>query len=129
MNETKMKKNGPAAVAERKERRMTFTPHVDILELPEELVLYVDLPGVKADSVDVDFERGELTVKARREETPKAGRGLVEEFLPGDFSRGFLISQDIAADRITADLKNGVLTVRLPKAQAAVPRRISVKGD
>lgn len=111
------------------QRRLTITPPVDILELPEELVLMVDLPGVKADDVDVHFERGELTVKAKREATPRSGRGLVEEFLPGDFSRGFLISQDIAADRIAAELKNGVLVVHLPKAETAMPRKIAVKGN
>lgn len=125
MSETMVKGN----VAPTVQRRVTFTPAVDILELPDELVLFVDLPGVKADSVDVHFERGELTVKARREATPKAGRGLVEEFLPGEFSRGFLISQDVAADRISAEVKDGVLKVHLPKAQAALPRRISVKGE
>lgn len=125
MTELMTKNNGTPAA----QRRVTFTPAVDILELPNELVLQVDLPGVKPESVDVHFERGELTVKARREATPKSGRGLVEEFLPGEFTRGFLISQDVAADRISAELKNGVLKIHLPKAEAAMPRRISVKGD
>jgi HSP20 family protein len=110
-------------------QRATFTPRVDILELPEELVLLVDLPGVKPGSVDIDFERGELTVKARREPRPRAGRAWVEEFEDGDFYRGFLISQEVAVDRITAELKDGVLWVHLPKAAAALPRRIAVKGS
>jgi HSP20 family protein len=125
MSELVTKNNGTQAA----QRRVMFTPAVDILELPNELVLQVDLPGVKSESVDVHFERGELTVKARREATPKGGRGLVEEFLPGEYTRGFLISQDVAADRISAELKNGVLKIHLPKAEAAMPRRISVKGD
>jgi HSP20 family protein len=131
MSELKTKQNGPQAVKEPvavPQRRVALTPAVDILELPNELVLQVDLPGVKADGVDIHFERGELTVKARREPTPRAGRGLVEEFLPGEYTRGFLISQDVAADKISAELKNGVLTVHLPKAEAAMPRRISVQG-
>jgi len=110
-------------------RRVTYTPQVDILEQPDGLVLYVDLPGVKADSVEVHFERGELTVKARREGFRRPGACLVEEFEPGDFYRAFLISQDIAADQIAADLKNGVLTVRCPRSPAAQPRRITVKGQ
>ncbi len=124
MSELVTKTNGNPVV----QRRVTYTPSVDILELPDELVLLVDLPGVKAENVDVHFERGELTVKARREATPKSGRALVEEFLPGEFSRGFLISQDVAADQITAEVKDGVLKVHLPKSQAALPRRIAVKG-
>jgi HSP20 family molecular chaperone IbpA len=110
-------------------RGVTYTPQVDILELPEGLVLYADLPGVKADGVEVQFERGELTVKARRESSKRPGECLVEEFEEGDFYRAFLISQDIAADQISAELKNGVLTVRLPRSPAAQARRINVKGQ
>src|SRR5947207_2314916 len=117
--------NGPAAekqvekqqarpAAAGQQRRATFTPPVDILELPEELVLLVDLPGVKPDAVDIDFERGELTVKARRQTPARPGRAWVEEFEAGDFYRGFLISQEVAPDRITAELKDGVLKVHLP---------------
>lgn len=130
MSDTLVKRNGNGGEVSRPvpQRRVTFTPPVDILELPEELVLQVDLPGVKADSVDIHFERGELTVRATRETTPHAGRAWVEEFESGEFYRGFLISQEVAADRITAELKEGVLTVHLPKAAAALPRRIAVKS-
>jgi HSP20 family protein len=109
-------------------RRLTFTPQVDILELPSELVLQVDMPGARSEDVEVHFERGELTVHGKRQALPRSGRCLVEEFEVGDFYRAFLISQDIAADKINAELKNGVLTVHLPRAEAAQPRRISVKG-
>jgi HSP20 family protein len=119
-NETKR----PAQVG----RRLTYTPQVDILEQPEGLVLYVDLPGVKADNVEVHFEKGELTVKARREAVKFPGTCLVEEFEEGDFYRAFVISQDLVTDQITAELKNGVLTVRLPRSPAAQPRRIAVKS-
>ena len=135
MSETAVKKNTGATQQSESARptpvgrRVTYTPQVDILEQPEGLVLYVDLPGVKADGVGVDFERGELTVKARREPVQHPGACLVEEFEPGDFYRAFVIGQDIAADQITADLKNGVLTVRLPRSAAAQPRRIAVKGQ
>jgi HSP20 family protein len=137
MNETLAKKNdgeveqhkGRQAPQAQPQRRLTFTPQVDILELPEELVIQVDLPGVKADAVTINFERGELTVKASREATPRSGRSWVEEFAAGDFLRAFLISQEVAADKISAELKNGVLSVHLPKATAALPRRIAVKGN
>lgn len=136
MSETALKTHDGSANQQRETarpaqvgRRLTYTPQVDILEQPEGLVLHVDLPGVKADSVEVNFERGELTVKARREGARRPGTSLVEEFEPGDFYRAFLISQDIAADQITAELKNGVLTVRCPRSPAAQPRRIAVKGQ
>lgn len=128
-NEVSPRRNSAVAEKLQAERRPTFSPRVDILELPEELTLLVDLPGVKSDGVTLDFERGELTVYAKREPTARGGRGLVEEFEVGDYRRAFLISQEVAADKITAELKNGVLTVHLPKAAAALPRRIAVKGE
>jgi HSP20 family protein len=134
MNETAVKTNdgsvtreGDKARATPVGRRVTYVPQVDILEQAEGLLLYVDLPGVKPDGVEVDFERGELTVKARREGFKHPGACLVEEFEPGDYYRAFLISQDVAADQITAELKNGVLTIRCPRSAAAQPRRIAVK--
>lgn len=129
MSQVVSKKNGVHPDPGSMPKKLTYTPQVDILELPDELVIHLDLPGVKPEHVELDFERGELTVKARRESHAHGGRGLVEEFTSGEYSRGFLISQDIATDKIRADMKNGVLTVHLPKATAALPRRIAVKGD
>jgi HSP20 family protein len=110
-------------------RGVTYTPAVDILELPEKLVLMLDLPGVKPEDVTVDFERGELTVQGKRQRPQRQGQCLVEEVEVGDYYRAFLISQDVAADKISAELKHGVLTVTLPRAEAALPRRITVKGQ
>src|SRR5262245_66061343 len=129
MSDTKVKKNGPVTgkteVAPRVQRRVTYTPPVDILELADELVLTLDMPGVKAEDVEVHFERGELTVKGSRHATGcKVGECLVAEHEPADYTRAFLISQDVAVDKISAELKNGVLTVRLPKAATALPRRV-----
>jgi len=111
------------------ERRVTYTPAVDILEQPEGLVLTLDMPGVKPGDVEVNFERGELTVQGKRERLPRKGECLVEEVEVGDYYRAFLISQDVAGDKISAELKNGVLTIHLPHAEAALPRKITVKGQ
>jgi HSP20 family protein len=129
MNDVAMK-NGNGTVAERPERaerRVVYTPQVDVLETPEGLVLQLDMPGVKGDDVEVHFERGELSVRGRRKDAARPGRGLVEEFEPGDYYRAFLVSQDVAADRITAELKHGVLTVHLPHHEQAKPRKVAVK--
>jgi len=124
MNDVAVKTNAPT---ETQTRRVVFTPQVDIFEVGDEMVLQLDMPGVKGDDVEIHYERGELAVSARKNPTPKSGRGLVEEFETGDYYRAFLISQDVAADRITAELKHGVLTVRLPKHEAAKPRKVAVK--
>jgi HSP20 family protein len=111
------------------QRRPIFTPQVDILEVPEELVLMIDMPGVKPDDVEIHFERGELTVHGKRQQpSERKGQCLVEEVLMGDYYRAFLVGLDLAVDKITAEMKNGVLTVHLPRLESALPRRISVKS-
>jgi len=125
MNDVAVKNNN--SVVEKTQRRVVYTPQVDVLEKPDEMVLQLDMPGVKKDDIEVHFERGELSVRGKRQVSPRQERGLVEEFEPGDYYRAFLISQDVAPDRITADLKNGVLTVRLPRHEAAKPRKVEVK--
>jgi HSP20 family protein len=130
MNPTAVKKNSPQQPEKAVPvRRARSTPQVDILEFPEELRLLIDMPGVKPEDVQLHFERGELTVHGKREPSERKDQWLVEEFETGDYYRAFLISQDVAADKIAAELKNGVLTVHLPRAEAAKPRRITVKGQ
>jgi HSP20 family protein len=113
--------NGEAAVVAR--------PRVDILETEQELVLLADLPGVRPADVDVRFENGELTIHGRRNPTHAGRRRALWEYEPAHYHRTFRLTEDLAADKIEAELKNGVLTVRLPKAEAAKPRRIAVKGQ
>jgi HSP20 family protein len=130
MSTTVTKKNGnPTDKAPVAQRQVVFTPRVDILEKPEGMVLTLDMPGVKPEDVQIDFERGELAVRGKRQPFERKGEWLVEEVEAGDYYRAFLISQDVAADKISAELKNGVLTVHLPRAESALPRRISVKGQ
>lgn len=101
---------------------------VDILETDDELYLFADMPGVLPDDVDVRFENGELAVHGRRSPShADKQRVLWEAEAPGYF-RTFRVTERVDADKIEADLKDGVLKLRLPKAEAAKPRRIAVKG-
>jgi HSP20 family protein len=104
-------------------------PRVDILETDQEVVLLADLPGVRPNDVDVRFENGELTIHGRRTSANAGKRRILWEYEPAHYHRVFRLTEDVSADRIDAELKNGVLKVRLPKAEAAKPRRIAVKGD
>jgi HSP20 family protein len=97
-------------------RTVTVTPRVDVLETNDELFVLADFPGVEPGDLDIRFENGELTVHGRR-----AG-GTASYF------RNFRVTEQIAADKIEAELKQGVLTLRLPKVEAIKPRRIAVKG-
>jgi HSP20 family protein len=104
-------------------------PRVDVLETEQELMLLADLPGVRPTEVDVRFENGELTIHGRRASSFPNKKRVLWEYEPVHYHRTFRLSEDVAADRIDAVLKNGVLTVHLPKAEAAKPHRIAVKGE
>ncbi len=114
--------NGAVCEPALENRGITITPQVDIFERDGDLVLHANLPGVAPGDVDVRFENGELTVHGRR--TPsRPGKNDVTSYF-----RSFRVSEQIAADKIEAGLKNGRLTLRLPKIEAAKPRRIAVNG-
>jgi len=104
-------------------------PRVDILETEHEILLLADMPGVRPTDVDVRFENGELTIHGRRTPLQNGKRRVLSEYEPAHYHRAFRLSEDVAADRIEAELKNGVLMVHLPKAEAAKPRKIAVKGQ
>ena len=128
MPETAIERKSQANLTqEENDRGVMLTPRVDILETENELLLHVDLPGVKSEDVDVRFENGELTLHGRRTPTYN-GRPWLWEYESGSFHRAFRVTEDIAADKIHADLKDGVMTVHLPKVESAKPRRISVKS-
>jgi HSP20 family protein len=106
-----------------------FMPRVDIFETDNELTLFAEVPGVRPEDVDLHYEQGELTLRARVRARSEGKRLLLQEYEEGDFYRAFNIHESIDSSRISAECKNGVLTVHLPKAEAAKPRQISVKGD
>jgi len=106
-----------------------FQPRVDIFETEQELTLLADLPGVSPDAVDLRFERGELVLQGRVQRRDRSGMTLLGEYEEGDFFRVFQIHESIDSTRIEAECKNGVLTVHLPKVEAAKPRQVTVKGE
>jgi HSP20 family protein len=128
---TQMESNPVSATprAELTRTGQTYRPSVDIVEDSHELRIVADMPGTNAESVDIDFEDGTLTIHGR---VPQR-RGddvkyLLEEFGIGDFYRVFQIGEVIDATRIGADYTAGVLTVHLPKVEAVKPRKINVEA-
>lgn len=119
-------KNG--AAESRSERAATVTPRVDVLETENEFLVLADLPGVKPNEVDIRFEKGELTIHGTRPPSCCGKSAAVREYEPVNYHRGFVVAETVAADRISAELKHGVLTVRLPKVEAVKPKRIAVAG-
>jgi HSP20 family molecular chaperone IbpA len=106
-----------------------YTPRVDILESDDELTLYADMPGVKAEDVAVSLDNGELTLHGRYAARAQAGTLLLAEYGVGDFYRVFTVGEGVDAAKITAELKHGVLTVHLPRNEAVKPKKIAVKGE
>jgi HSP20 family molecular chaperone IbpA len=103
---------------------------VDIVERDNELALLADLPGACPDGIDVHFEKGTLTIHGKVEDRQPGGtRFLLREYGAGDYWRTFEVGEAINASAITAEYSNGVLTLHLPKVEAARPRKIAVRSS
>jgi len=105
----------------------TYSPRFDIWENDDEMILYGDLPGVMPEDMDVRFENPVLTIHGKVRPRHNDIKLLHAEYGIGDFHRTFTIGEAIATERISAELKNGVVTVHLPKSEKVKPRRIEVK--
>ena len=107
-----------------------YRPNVDILEKDDELIVVADVPGASADDIDIDFEDGALTIDAKVEIRDDEGAEyLLHEYGVGHYHRTFQVSEAVDGDKINAEYANGVLTLHLPKADAAKPRKISIKAS
>ena len=117
------------SAVERTRGGLTYSPRIDIWETDDEIVLFADMPGVTAENLDMQFENRELrihgTVCPRHEDV----NFLYGEYGIGDFFRTFTIGESVDAEQIAAELKDGVLTLHLPKTEAHKPRKIEVKAN
>ncbi|WP_097894401.1 Hsp20/alpha crystallin family protein [Streptomyces sp. st170] len=97
----------------------------------DEYVVAFDLPGVSPDAIDIDVERNMLTVKAERRPAVNADNVQMElsERPLGVFSRQIVLADALDTERIDADYDAGVLTLRIPIAERAKPRKIAIGGD
>ncbi|MBW1731970.1 MAG: Hsp20/alpha crystallin family protein [Deltaproteobacteria bacterium] len=114
--------------SETTQTRPVFVPAVDIYENNDALVLLADMPGVSNQGVEIHLEDNELTIRGRVQEDPSDRTPIYTEYRSGDYYRSFTLSSVIDQERIEASMRNGVLKVILPKAEAAKPRRIEVKA-
>lgn len=106
-----------------------WIPAVSVEEFDKALVLAVELPGVGDESIEVAVENNVLTIsgeKRAEDEAESPGKRHVQERAFGDFRRAFRLPGTVRADAISAELENGVLTLRLPKAAEARARKIEV---
>jgi HSP20 family protein len=104
-----------------------FLPSTDIFESDDVLTIVMEMPGVDREDVDVNVENGVLRVEGRLDFSKYEGmQPVYTEYNIGHYRRSFSLSSKVDQDRISAQMQDGVLTLLLPKAEEAKPRRISV---
>lgn len=105
-----------------------FLPNADIYETPDALSVVLEMPGVEKSNVDIRVEQGILNVEGRLDLSKYQGlQPLYTEYNVGHYARSFQLSSKIDQNAIQAELKDGVLSLTLPKAEQAKPRKIQVR--
>jgi HSP20 family protein len=113
---------------ERKEETVFFRPATDVLETPEAVVLRFDMPGVSKDHVDITVDKGTLTVTGHADKE-QTGQCVYRETRIGDYERQFTLTEDVDVDKVMAEMDAGVLTIHIPKAEKAKPKKIKVVAN
>ena len=105
-----------------------YVPAADIFETEDALTLLLEMPGVSKDNVDVQIENDVLRVEGKIDYTAyKDIEPVYTEYNIGHYARAFTLSNKIDRDAISARVEEGVLTLTLPKAKEAMPRRITIR--
>ena len=125
---------GSRELLESRQRMQLWLPAVDLFETDDAFVIAADLPGVHLENVDIQFDRGTLTISGTRAATlPSLEKAQLRVFSAerptGSFARSIRLPEQVDADKIAATLADGVLTVQVPKAQSALPRKIQVRPE
>jgi HSP20 family protein len=120
-----------SGISQSAEDARIWVPAIDLLEKKDAYVVHADLPGVERSQLDITFEKNILTISGRKgsqvEGRDEEIRVFAAERVNGAFSRSLRMPEYIAGDEIAAELKDGLLTITIPKAQVAQPRKISIK--
>lgn len=106
-----------------------YSPAIDVLANAEAIVFVCDVPGLKHEDLEVTIESGTLTIKGQRRYEGGAKDQVWLGRRYGSFERSFTLPELVEAENMTADLADGVLTIRVPKKPQAKPRRIEIRGS
>jgi HSP20 family protein len=118
-----------ASTAEQTRPGPVFTPLVDIFETEREIMLFADMPGVKAKDLSIDLHEDILTLTGGVDGPEGKGEvDLIREYRTGKYYRQFTLSEVIDQAKIEAQLKEGVLRLKLPKVERPKPRKIQIKA-
>jgi HSP20 family protein len=123
---TRSQQRTPPSREETRSQEQYVTPPVDIYETAEGLVVKADLPGVARENLDVRVENNLLTIRGKSAHVAP-GEPIYREYELVNFFRQFELNERVDQAKISADLKHGVLTLQLPKAEEVKPRKIDVR--
>jgi HSP20 family protein len=111
-----------------------WVPAIDVVEKKDAYLLYAELPGVDLSQIDISFEQNVLTIRGNKRPSIEASnegelRVYAAERVSGTFERSLRLPEFVDGEHIGAAFNNGLLTVTVPKARAAQPRRIEIKTE
>lgn len=111
------------------EQRAVYRPHVDVVDSADKLTFYVEMPGVNENGVDVTIEDQVLSIRGTVS-VPESTEGQHAQFEygVGDYERSFKIAVDIDRDKVDARIKDGLLTLDLPKVKPAGATKVAIKA-
>jgi HSP20 family protein len=112
--------------SDRGQAEQFITPPASVTEIGDGYMLEIEMPGVKKDGLEISVESNELAIIGRRSLPAVEGTLIHRESRPENFRRAFEIDPSIDADKITAKIDQGLMTLTLPKAEHVKPRRITV---
>ena len=125
---TAMQTRAASTLAADRATAAALLPPVDIFEDPEGLTLKADLPGVSKERLSVAVDQNTLTIEGEAEiRMPEGMEALYADLRSTVFRRSFTLSRELQADRIDAQIQDGVLTLKVPTREEARPRKIEVK--
>ncbi|MBQ5471355.1 MAG: Hsp20/alpha crystallin family protein [Treponema sp.] len=118
--------------------RTAFTPKVDVTESNNAYNLSMDLPGRTENDVDIQIDHNTLTISSKKEdvkekekeekkEAKNETKWLIRERYVSSFSRSFTLPDDVDTENVSAEFKNGILSVTMPRKALAAPKRIAIK--
>jgi HSP20 family protein len=117
-------------VQEAREQEQSMRPAVDIFEDDTGITVLADMPGVSKDQLDIQIDSDSLSIVGNvKIPLPKNMDALYADVRATRYQRSFSLSRELDADNVDATLKNGVLTVRIPKREEHKPRRIEVRAE
>ena len=110
-------------------RAGSFSPEIDVRSNDKEIVFSIDVPGIKREQLDITLENGVLSLRGTRKYEGDPGDKVWLGKSYGAFARSFNLPDHVESDKLYAELADGVLTVRIPRAEKSQPRRIPISGS